>query len=162
MTNARMNIEELVKFLGHSPTSDAFDNFLLESGIKQRPKDSSDHRATLSDKSKSLSLIFHSKGSYEEYIGHSPKTDGWYILSQIDIDKKNQDTLPFGLEWKMPRERAAQLLGPPLEQDDSFSFFYTRGTIVVLRYLSSKSDQVGSIGIFDPRLDHKRKYNIPS
>lgn len=155
-----MDIEKLASLLGHSSSSDELDDRLLEMGITKRPKASDDHRVSLKDTSKTVTLMFYSESSFKEYTGLEPLSRGWYIFSGIELEKKYSGEMPFNLRWQLSRVEAKELLGVPVDADDQFPIFFFRKMIVVLRYTSVKSDKIDTIGILVPRVDHRSKYGI--
>lgn len=151
-----MNIEKLISLLGHSSSHPQLDDFLEESGIKKRPK-GEDSLVFIEDSTKSVTLSFSARSSYEEDVPEGPRSVGRYILRSVDIERRFSGEMPLGLRWSQNKVQVDSVLGTPLKTaGDLVATYYSAGRMVVVRFTSGGRN-MKSFSIFvKDRYDVKR------
>lgn len=153
MTN-NINWDLLMSFFGKSPMDEDFDQFLLELGIKKRPKGQHLYERIDITKDSSLQLALCAKEHYtEEQVTHDfpLQTENWYVLEAIIISPDYTGILPFGLKLNMKKNEVIQLLGMPASGKlPSSDFHYHDRFVVVVDYESGSKNQVEELQITTP------------
>lgn len=132
-----MDLNQLISFLGHSSAYPPFDEFLDSSGIKKRPKGNDDPLIHLYDPTKAVALRFLARDSFDDDVPEGPKSEGKFILGAVDIDKKFNGQLPFGLTFLLGADQVATILGISLKMTSGprpIGTYLVSGLIVVVRF----------------------------
>lgn len=129
-----MNLEQLIAFLGHASAHPPLDDFLEGAGIKKRPQ-GDDSLIAIVDPTKAVTLDFSAKSSYDEDVPEGARSEGRFVLRAIDVDKKFEGRLPFGLGWKHSKQQVDELLGEPIKvRGDLIANYYKHGHLIVVRF----------------------------
>lgn len=153
-----MDPKKLVEFLGHSSIYEPLDDFLILNGVKKRPK-GPDLTDWIGDKSKAISLEF--SASYDSEAIHPRKSDGKYVLRAIVFEKPLESGLPFGLDFRMPRDAVTAILGAPKASDDMPSAEYYYDSLVVTIVWEKDERKMRLITISVPDIYSKKNLNLP-
>ncbi|WP_431257443.1 hypothetical protein ACQ86G_22765 [Roseateles chitinivorans] len=148
----KIEIDQLVAFLGHSSIHDAFNDYLTRHGVKKRPKASDDYPYQVDVKAEGITLTFEDSPRKYEI---ATKSDGQFIFSEIYCDlesKKNpfKGNLPFGVNDARTSTDIIKRLGEPRSTiegatDDGFGqTYFIDGLVCIFMF----DDAAGSVMSF--------------
>ncbi len=154
-----MDIEKLMQFMGYTASHPEFDDFLHSNGVKKRPK-GDESTVWITDTTKTITMEFSATSTYDEEHEAPAKSDGWFVLRAIDVDKQCVEKLPFNLNWSFSHLEVNALLGNPLKvQGDLIGSYYHHGFVVTVRF-ASKGKKILSFGITCRNKYHKKNLGI--
>lgn len=143
-----MDTNKLVSFLGHSSVDEAFDDFLIENGIKKRPKLSDSYPYKIASSEPGLALTFEDSA---EAKGMARKSEGQFVFHEIyfDFDSKKgvfQGELPFGIGVARSIEGVEAVLGSPKIKRDTanpkfpglFASYLIDGIVIQLKFADAE------------------------
>jgi len=139
-----MDTDKLASFLGHSSVNDVFDDFLLQNGIKKRPKLSDSFPYKIPADEPGLALAFEDSA---ESKGMARKSEGQFVFHEMyfDFDPKKgafSGRLPFGIGLARSIGDIEAVLGAPRVRRDSanpkfpglFASYLLDGIVIQLKF----------------------------
>lgn len=106
-----MDISMLVSFLAHGTLHEPFDEFLTQNGITKRPK-KRESTEWITDKTHDITLEFFARHLYDTVSLVPRKSDGNFVLRQVNLGAKCRLPLPYGLSLSMSLSEVEANLGP--------------------------------------------------
>jgi len=131
-----MDAIKLISFLGHSSIYPEFDNFLLENGIKERPK-KIEGTQWIRNEELGISLTFQLSDIFDEESLVPQKSEGNFIFSGAEFPAVFKGKLPYELSLSLQKQDVDAKLGSPLrfrEKVPSATYFYD-GYVIVLNWM---------------------------
>lgn len=105
----------LLGYLGHSSIYPEFDDFMLQNGIKKRPKKNESSEA-ITDSATGIVLRFQSSVVFDEESLISKKSDGKFILTEVSFPRGCSASPPYGISLAMPKSEVDKILGTPKDE----------------------------------------------
>ena len=155
-----MDTTKLLSFLGHSSIYPPFYDFLLESGIKKRPK-KNEGSESLTDKTTGLTLEFDLATIFDEASLIPKKSEGWYILSSVTFPRDFSDALPYGLSLNLTKADLDKKLGTAIKERPHIPLVtYFHNNMLITINWNKEDPEDAFIRFTAPNVSHKKNLGI--
>lgn len=133
-----MNAIDVIKFIGHSSSSQQLDDYLESIGVNERPQKNEEY-VFIKNKSLHFTLTFQSYLSYSEESLTPPINKGKFVLQSINFQRSSTWTLPYNLEFSTPIDDLEKKIGPIKKtstfQGDKKTLIHTHNNLLIVAHI---------------------------
>lgn len=155
-----MDSLKAISYLGYSSIHPEVDDFLLENGIKKRPK-KNEASETITDEKIGASFDFQGSPSFDEESLMPKKSDGRFILRGVTFLSGFTGRLPYGISLKMSQDEISKILGNPKRERPQIPIatYFRDGMVITVNWLKSDPKEA-FIRFTVPNIYDKKNLNL--